>query len=151
MQKKLLKYFSLGFFIFFIDRLSKCIALSWCAQVPCIISPFLSCALYFNRGISWGVFHSESDYLFAGVSLIITMITLLIFWYAYCRYMQGHSIIGPLCVIVGSFSNLIDRVVYGGVIDFIVFSYHGWSWPVFNIADVVIVLGVALMFLQNEK
>ncbi len=59
-------------------------------------------------------------------------------------------------VIAGSVSNILDRVVYGGVVDFIHVHINGWSFAVFNIADVAIVVGVCIMMLQevydnNEK
>jgi signal peptidase II len=151
MQKKLYGYFFLAFFIFIIDRLSKYAALAWCINSPYVVTSFLSCELYFNRGISWGLLHSDSDCMFMGVSVMIAIITVLLCWHAYYYYMRGYSIIGQMCIIVGSLSNLIDRVVYQGVIDFILFSYNGWSWPVFNAADAAIVLGVVIIIFQNEK
>ena len=151
MQKKLYGYFFLAFFIFIIDRISKCAALTWCINIPYIITSFLSCELHFNRGISWGLLHSDSACMFVAVSVMIALITALLCWHVYYQYMRGYSIIGQLCIIVGSLSNLIDRVVYHGVIDFVLFSYNGWSWPVFNAADAAIVLGVAIMVFQNEK
>jgi signal peptidase II len=71
--------------------------------------------------------------------------------YAYHQYLCGNSIIGEVCVVTGSLSNLIDRVVYHGVIDFIILSYNDFSWPVFNIADTIIVLGVGIMIFQYEQ
>jgi len=149
MNKKL--YFFLAAGILIIDRVTKLAALAWCIDLPRIINSFLSFEVVFNRGISWGMFHSQSDALFFIVSLIIALITALLCGYAYHRYVQGDSIVAELCIIMGSCCNLIDRVLYGGVIDFIILSYNNVSWPVFNIADAVIVLGVGLFILRYEK
>jgi len=72
-------------------------------------------------------------------------------WFAYYNYKQGNNIAAEVCIIAGSISNLIDRVIYGGVIDFIILSYGSLSWPVFNVADAMIVLGVILLLLKYEK
>ena len=97
------------------------------------------------------MFHSQSDALFFVVSAIIAIITALLCGYAYQQYKQGKSIVAEVCIITGSCCNLIDRVIYGGVVDFIILSYEQLSWPVFNIADAVIVFGVGLFLLRYEK
>jgi signal peptidase II len=149
MHKKL--YFLLATTIFIIDGATKLAALAWCMDSPRIINSFLSFEVVFNRGISWGMFHSQSDVLFFVVSAMIALITVMLCGYAYQRYMQGHVIVAEICIIAGSCCNLIDRAMYGGVIDFIILFYNNLSWPVFNIADAVIVLGVSLFILRYEK
>ena len=48
----------------------------------------------------------------------------------------------------GAIGNLVDRVIYGKVTDFIVWKYHGHEWPAFNIADAALCIGVGLMLLD---
>jgi signal peptidase II len=48
----------------------------------------------------------------------------------------------------GAIGNLMDRVIYGKVTDFIVWKYHGHEWPAFNIADAALCIGVGLMLLD---
>src|SRR6266852_8078932 len=144
-------YILLALGILILDRITKFIALACCFDAPRHISSFLSFEVTLNRGVSWGMFHSNNDIVFVIVSLIIMMITAMLCWFAYYNYKQGRTIIAELCIIAGSLSNLVDRVLYGGVIDFIVLSYGNLYWPVFNIADVMIVLGVCLLLLKYEK
>ena len=144
-------YIFLALIIFIIDRVTKLAALAWCAESARIITSFLSFEVILNRGISWGMFHGASDFTFVMVSLIIAVITVVLCGYAYHNYKHDNSIIPEVCIIAGSVSNLVDRVVYGGVIDFIILSYGSLSWPVFNIADAVIVLGVGMLLLRYEK
>ncbi len=120
-------------------------------QSACTVNSFLSFEVVFNRGISWGMFHSQSDVLFFIVSAIIAIITAVLCGYAYHNYMRGNVIAAEVCIIAGSCCNLIDRVMYGGVVDFIILSYGQLTWPVFNIADAVIVFGVGLFLLRYEK
>jgi len=46
---------------------------------------------------------------------------------------------------------LIDRIYFGVVTDFVLWRYHAKEWPVFNVADVVLVVGVGLMFIDIQK
>jgi signal peptidase II len=52
-------------------------------------------------------------------------------------------------VLGGAVGNLMDRLLYGYVIDFLDVYYQDWHWPAFNIADSAITLGVALMLLES--
>ena len=55
----------------------------------------------------------------------------------------------PLALIVGgALGNLVDRVRFGAVIDFLDFHIGGWHWPAFNVADICIVVGVGLFVLN---
>jgi signal peptidase II len=51
----------------------------------------------------------------------------------------------------GAIGNLIDRIYYGVVTDFVLWRYKTHEWPVFNVADVVLVIGVGLMFIDIQK
>lgn len=148
MNKKYI-YFSLVLFIFLIDRATKIFAITY-LQMAHVVNQYLTFELTFNRGISWGMFYNTNTVVFAVVSMITAIITMLLCWHAYRVYKKGNSIIGHICIIAGSFSNIIDRALYGGVIDFIVLSYKNYSWPVFNIADVAIVCGVFIFMCFDE-
>ena len=147
---KLKEYSLLFLTILIIDRVTKFIALKY-LQFSYFVNPSLSFELTFNRGVSWGMFYNTNTLVFVIISIITTIITLLLCWHAYRIYKKGNSILGHICIITGSCSNLIDRILYGGVIDFIVLSYQQYSWPVFNIADIAIVLGVFILVVFDES
>lgn len=127
-----------------IDRYFKTWALRNCED-PYHISSFFSCHLSFNRGISWSLFHFEDEYLFFLVTSAVILVTGFLAYSAYDRYVKHKLILGELMVITGSISNIIDRFTYAGVIDFLQFHYGAWSFPVFNGADVAVVIGVLCM------
>jgi signal peptidase II len=55
----------------------------------------------------------------------------------------------PLALIIGgAFGNLIDRIRFGAVIDFLDLHVGGWHWPAFNVADMFIVIGVGLYIIN---
>ncbi|MGB8367138.1 MAG: signal peptidase II [Candidatus Babeliales bacterium] len=136
--------------IFFFDRLTKYYILHM--HLPqWIINRFISIRPIFNRGISWGIFHSTNNCIFIIVSSAIALITIMLLFYTYWRWRQGFYIGGECLVLAGSFSNIMDRFMYQGVIDFISLSINTWSWPIFNIADVAIVIGIGIMIMQGLK
>lgn len=117
-----------------LDRITKWAALRYC---------FHDCT--FNRGISWGMLNYEGSGFFVGITLLIILITAVLCVYAYRRMLQGYSIWGELLIIGGSLSNIIDRFMYGGVVDFIELRLGSWIGPAFNVADSMVVVGVAIM------
>lgn len=116
------------------------------------VNQFLSIDLVFNRGISWGLLHSESAAVFACVNSAVLFVIGSLVIHTLLRLMQRNSVVGEMMVFAGAVSNYIDRYYYYGVVDFISVSYLDWFFPVFNIADIFIVSGVAIMlFLEWRK
>ena len=56
---------------------------------------------------------------------------------------------GLALVLGGAIGNVIDRLIYGYVVDFVFFYYGEWSWPAFNVADSAITVGVILLLIDN--
>ncbi|HSC25353.1 MAG TPA: signal peptidase II [Candidatus Babeliales bacterium] len=144
-------YILVAIFIFIVDRVLKIAALAWCTDFVYVINSYVTFDVVINRGVSWGLLHSTNDFIFFMVSCAIVIITGALCWYAYNQYRQGISILGEICIIAGSVANLTDRLFYSGVVDFIVLSYKNWFWPVFNIADVAIVIGTSIVMFQQIK
>lgn len=152
-QKKkssLLIYIVIVFFTFQIDRVTKELALSKATE-RYELNQFLAFDLVINRGVTGGMFHAESDTWFLLLTALIMCIIFILSFYAWRRFLDGKSIVGELLVLSGAVSNVIDRFIYNGVIDFIHISFAGYSFPIFNIADVLIVIGVAIMFFEHMK
>jgi len=116
------------------------------------INQFISIDLVFNRGISWGLLHSDNTTVFACVNSAILFVIGSLIIHSIIRLRQRLCIIGEVMVFAGAVSNYIDRYYYNGVVDFISLSYLDWCFPVFNIADIFIVTGVILMlFLEWRR
>jgi signal peptidase II len=144
------RYFSLAIILILCDRLTKWLALV-SLQEPKQITSFLQFELAFNRGVSWGLFHSDEQITFFVITLVIATIIALLFGYTIIQRINHHVIYGEVAVLTGACSNFIDRCVYGGVIDFIHLSYGSYSWPIFNIADIAIVLGVFWIVWEHKS
>lgn len=145
-------YIMIGVVIVAIDRVTKMWAVLYCSSKVVQDPPFFSCHLLYNRGISWSLLHSQDTVGFVGVTVLTIFVTVLLFWIVLKnKNNPGWSLFGGTLAIAGSCSNIIDRIVYGGVVDFILLSYKEYSYPVFNIADVCIVTGIMLIIIKNYK
>ncbi len=106
------------------------------------ITPFLDYAYVKNRGISYGLFSQGSmtgQYLLALFALVATVA--LGVWLA--RLSENRLLAISLGLIMGgALGNGLDRILHGGVVDYISLHAFGYYWYVFNIADVAIVAGV---------
>ncbi len=146
-HKGVLSYAALFLAVFIADRITKYWVLNYLTSSYPITS-FLSFDFLMNRGVAWGFLHFEADGPFLLLSLMIVGVVMLVSSFAYRRLYEENLIIGEVLVISGALSNIVDRILYRGVIDFILFSWRGYSFPAFNIADVCIVLGVGMMFIS---
>ncbi|MAJ24356.1 MAG: signal peptidase II [Rickettsiales bacterium] len=110
--------------------------------------PFLDIVFVRNTGVSFGMF-SEGGvlgrYFFSALSLTIgTFLTILAIASEKYFFKISLSLISA-----GAIGNAIDRIYFGGVIDFIDFFVYNFHWPAFNLADSFITLGVILMLIDN--
>jgi signal peptidase II len=86
-------------------------------------------------------------WFFAGLALVMS--SMMVLWLL--RLKSHEKLMGAALSLVlgGAVGNLIDRVAYGYVIDFLDVYYQDWHWPAFNIADTAICIGVGLMLLES--
>jgi signal peptidase II len=108
---------------------------------PVELAPFVNLIVVWNRGISYGLFQQNSD--FGRWVLIAVSILAAIGLSLWIRRAAGRVLALSLGLIVGgALGNVIDRLAYGAVFDFIQLHVGSWSWYVFNVADAAIVAGV---------
>ncbi len=144
-------YFVLCTGLFALDRITKFLMLQR-GYSPVRVTSFFSLQLSFNRGISWGLFNSQNTASFIMVTLMTCVVTCLLAAHVVKQWRVNSSVWGGMLAFTGAFSNIIDRVMYGAVVDFILFSFGDWSWPIFNIADACIVIGIfSLVFILYKE
>jgi signal peptidase II len=137
--------------VLFVDRVSKWYMLQrGAASIE--VNEYLSFHLVYNRGISWGMFNYDNPLIFFVITTLIICVIAALYVYTLQELQHGRSVFGPMLVLAGASSNVIDRLVYGAVVDFIVLSWGDWSWPAFNCADCAIVIGICIMlFTANDQ
>lgn len=109
---------------------------------------FFNLVLVWNRGISFGVFNHSSVFVTTILSLIIGAIIIFILY----NLFRSKNFIQTFCfslVLGGAIGNIIDRIIFGAVVDFIDIHLGKWHWPAFNVADSCICVGIGLYLIYD--
>lgn len=130
--------------IVILDQVSKAIALTILepGRPVELIDGFLRLTLTSNDGGAFGLFQGFGTAIAVLAALVSAGIIGILLWGPPQRRSMA---IGLVCIAGGALGNLIDRLVRGAVIDFLEIRWRTFSWPVFNIADTVIVIGTGLV------
>lgn len=131
--------------IFIIDYITKLSTEAYLGRTSFEVTDFLTFKLAYNYGISWSLFSTRYFFGWAMISLVTLGVLAMLGYQTTEREKEGYSVVGPTFILAGGFSNLVDRIQTGAVTDFISFSFGGWSFPTFNIADIAITVGVCIM------
>ena len=137
-------------FCFALDRSSKIYILNILnneGQVDFYVNQYLNIYLVWNKGIGFGLFSSESEIFYNIVTSIIIIINLIILYMALIeKNLRSFFLI---MILGGSLGNLFDRIYYRAVPDFIDLNYEGYHWFVFNVADILISIGIICLILSE--
>lgn len=133
-----------------LDQLTKWVILAHVMQPPrnIEVTPFFNLVLTWNRGISFSLLRNDSTagpYLLAGMAGLIVLG--LGWWLG--RVHRRWPAVGIGLVMGGAIGNIIDRLWFGAVVDFLDFHLAGWHWPAFNLADAAITVGVGLLIVDG--
>ena len=146
-------YFFIGLVLVLVDFVSKRAAilhLKGNSSIE-IISGVLRLNYVENTGAAFGIL-KNMRWLFVLTTLI--MIVILYVWFNKSYFKNEFMRFGIVIVIAGAIGNLIDRLIYGYVVDFI--DFYLINFPVFNIADCLVCIGAGMLlihyiFLEKEK
>ncbi|WP_174626383.1 signal peptidase II [Candidatus Methylobacter favarea] len=147
----MVKWLSLSALIIILDQGSKLAIDKYMQLYQSIpVMPYFNLTYVHNTGAAFS-FLSEAGgwqrWFFAGLAVVISiMITL---WLIRLKSHETLLAMALALVLGGAVGNLIDRLAYGYVIDFLDVYYQDWHWPAFNIADSAITLGVILMLAES--
>lgn len=139
------KTFILAIFILIIDQVSKSIVEITIGLDKSlrIIKNFFSLTVVHNTGGAWSILNNHS-WIFIVVSILALLIILK---FIFCFKKNMRNSIAFACLFAGISSNLADRIFLGYVRDFLDFKIFGYDFPIFNIADIAIVVGVFLLII----
>ncbi|MEI6336611.1 MAG: signal peptidase II [Methylococcaceae bacterium] len=147
----MLKWLGLSLFAILLDQGTKLAidgSMKLYQSIP--VLPFFKLTYVHNTGAAFS-FLSEAGgwqrWFFAGLALAISCVIAV--WLARLKPHETLLAVALALVLGGAIGNLIDRLAYGYVIDFLDVYYQTWHWPAFNIADSAITLGVILMLLES--
>ena len=113
-----------------------------------IIKDFFYITYVRNTGAAWSMFAGNTLLLII-VSLII--ISIIVYYILKSKPNNKMEKIAYSMILGGSIGNFFDRIIYGYVIDFLDFNIFGYDYPIFNLADTFIVVGVILLIIYTWR
>jgi signal peptidase II len=113
-----------------------------------IIPGFLSLTLVHNSGAAFGILAGERSPLRTGLFLVVSIVAMGVVLWLLWRLRPGQKVeaLALSLIFGGAVGNVIDRIRFGKVIDFVDVFYRSYHWPAFNVADAAISVGVFLLF-----
>lgn len=133
--------------ILFFDQLSKIFIINYFQTNNSIIylTSFLNFELIWNEGIAFGLLSFENSKVYNFISIIILLVVLIILFVIYKT--KNLTVYFYSMIVGGALGNLLDRVRYSSVPDFIDFHIGEFHWFIFNIADIFISIGVICLIM----
>ena len=148
--QRMLPWVAIALLVVFVDQLSK-IAIENTFKFGDVrpVTGFFNLVLTYNKGAAFSFLATASGWQ----GQFLTVVGLAVVGFIlYLLARHGHQRLFALAlalILGGAVGNLIDRVTYGHVIDFLDFHWRGWHWPAFNLADSAIVGGAGLLIIDE--
>ena len=145
-------YVLLALGVLIADQMTK-----WWAQMslpmaqPIKVTDFLNWFLIYNPGAAFSFLSQAGGWQRWFFTVIGIVAAIVIIW-----LLQKNMHDRPFClalslILGGAIGNVIDRLLYGAVVDFIDVHYDGWHWPAFNVADSAISIGATLIVINEIR
>lgn len=133
------------------DQITKQLALTYLSGGPSVeVTSFFNLVLVWNTGVSFGMFQSGGDtgrWILIALACAISLVLVVLL----AREQRSLTRLAYWLVLAGAVGNVIDRLRFGAVVDFLDFHAGGYHWPAFNIADSAIVIGAGLLLLDTFR
>ncbi len=133
-----------------IDRIIKIICINHLdiGESIRVINNIFSITLVTNTGAAFSILSSST--------LFLTILSIIVIGIIYFFFIKGQNLSNVMQIIYGILlggiiGNLIDRIIYGWVIDYLNFNIFGYSFPVFNFADMCIVISIIIIIIEILK
>lgn len=131
-----------------VDQISKILVSNNLTSKVTIINNFFYLTKAYNKGAAWSILKGERLFL---ILVALVTITLLLIYIKKNNIRKKSNIIAFSLIIGGALGNLLDRIIYGYVIDFLDFVIINYDFPIFNLADTFIVIGIILLLIQTYR
>lgn len=122
----------------------------WGESIP-IINGLFSLTYVRNSGAAFGMLHAAPSYFREPFFILVPIVAMAIIGFVYYRLKEDQTLtaLSLSLIFSGAIGNLIDRLRFGYVIDFLDFYVKDYHWPAFNVADSCIVVGVSILFILS--
>lgn len=144
------RWFCLAAVVMLLDYVSKIAVLAFLAPGESrVLTPFFNLVLVFNKGAAFSFLAAAQGWqtlFFAAIAMVASVVISFLIY----KYADKTLFCCALALILGgALGNLLDRIVYGHVVDFLDFHALGWHWPAFNVADSAITVGAGILIVES--
>lgn len=148
MKKNLINVYLLSIWVVTVDQFFKIYLSSKSLfEKPFVIAPnFFSIDLVHNTGGAFGIL-SGNRWIFVAIGVLV--VAILSFLVTKMEYLDSKGTFVFSLLIGGILGNVIDRVIHGYVIDYLSFKIAGYNFPIFNFADICIVVSIIIILVSN--
>lgn len=137
------RYISIVCFAIIFDQIIKLLVSLTLKQPIVIIDNFFSMNYVKNYGVAWSMFNGNSLFI-----IILSLVGLYLIYLLFEEFKDDKYLIYPILVFLsGALGNIIDRIFRGYVVDYLDFNIFGYDFPVFNIADIYLVISLTLLLI----
>lgn len=116
-----------------------------------VITPYFNLVMVYNQGAAFSFLANSGGWqrwFFSGLAFVVSLVIIWMLWKNASQRLFCWSL---SLILGGAVGNLIDRLIYGHVIDFLDVHIGTLHWPAFNVADSAITLGAALFVLDELR
>lgn len=146
----LLPWLALAFIVLIVDQFTKVLILGYYQLGDSsVVTSFFNVVRVHNTGAAFSFLANAGGWqrwFFTGIGLAAAV---LIVWMLKSHAGQKLFAFAMACILGGAIGNVLDRVLYGYVVDFLDFHWLGWHFPAFNVADSAITVGAACLILDE--
>jgi len=144
------KWFALAAAVIVADQIVKLIVLRVFAPgEQRVVTDFFNLVLVFNKGAAFSLFAQAPGWQAPLLSAFAVLASLVVGWFIVRNPGKGLFCLGLALILGGAIGNVIDRLRFGQVVDFLDFHAFGWHWPAFNVADSAISIGAVILILEG--
>ena len=149
----MLKYLWLSLAIIIADQISKTLMVNWLDLYERVaVLPFFNLTLAHNTGAAFSFLAGAGGWQrWFFVLLAVVISAVLVIWMKRLAATARLEAISLALIIGGAIGNVIDRLIYGYVIDFLDVYVGSYHWPAFNIADSAICIGAVLLIIDSFR
>ena len=150
--KTSLRWLYVSFAVIIIDQASKWLVMANLYEFErVILIPLLDLVRYHNTGAAFSLFADGDGWQTWFFTTVAILVSIGILWYQWVLPREGCRTLaaGLALILGGALGNVIDRLLHGHVVDFILLYYDEWAWPAFNVADSAITVGVTLVIIDS--
>lgn len=142
-------YYVVALLVFLLDQGTKRLIATRMelGEIIPVIGNFFQITSHRNKGAAFGILQGQRE-LFIVITVIVVV---AIVWYLRKTMNSGQKLLpfGLSLVLGGAVGNFLDRALHGEVVDFARFNFGSYTFPIFNVADSAIVIGVAMIILDT--